>query len=167
MDNYVGEIKSFAGDFAPDGWAFCHGQLLPINDNQALYDLLGTAYGGDGITTFGLPDLRSRVPVQRNDHYPLGVKSGAESVTLLPGQLPSHTHIVHASQNNTPNNNGPANGFWAANNNQPMYGEPPADTSLSAESTTVAGGGLPHENRVPFVAVNFIIALWGIFPTRD
>jgi len=168
MENYyLGEIKSFSGDFAPAGWAFCNGQLLSIDDNNGLYSLLGTAYGGDGVKNFALPDLRSRIPVHRNDRYPLGVKSGSEEVTLLPPQLPVHTHIAHASQGNTDNNNGPANGFWAGNNGQPMYGEPPTDTSLSAESTSTAGGGLPHENRVPVLAVNFIIALGGLYPSRN
>jgi microcystin-dependent protein len=169
---FLGEIRMFAGNFAPKGWAMCNGQILPINQNTALFSLLGTFYGGNGIATFALPDLRSRVAIHEGQGpglspYNLGQVGGVESVTLLSSQIPAHTHSVNAATTGG-NQPSPASGFPAIES---------TGTSLnysSASNTTMNGsmiapnsGGQAHENRQPFLAVNFIIALQGIFPSRN
>ena len=167
MENYLGEIQQFCGDYAPRDWVFCDGRLLPIKGNEALFELLGIAYGGDGVNNFAVPDLRSRVPIHISSNYPLGVRGGAEQVMLTAAQLPAHTHIAHVSTGNSQNNNGPANGFWAANSGAFMYGNVPGDVSMNTGTTTSTGGSMSHENRVPFVAINFIIATSGIEPEHN
>jgi microcystin-dependent protein len=166
MENYIGEIKPFCGDFAPAGWALCNGQLLPIQGNEALYKLLGKTYGGDA-NNFALPDLRGRAPIHNTSGYALGTMAGQEQATITAGQLPSHSHTVHLSGNNTANNNGPLNGFWAANTNQFMYGAAPGSVFMNAGCTSSTGNGMPHENRIPFVAVNYIIATSGFYPDEN
>jgi microcystin-dependent protein len=169
---FVGEIRLFGGNFAPIGWALCQGQLLSIADNTALFSLLGTTYGGNGVSTFALPDLRGRIPVHmgtnRNNGntYVMGQVSGEESVTLTLQQIPQHTHVPHA-QSTTGNQQGPGGGFWAQSNlGQFSTASPNANMSPKAISFST-GGSQPHENRMPFLALNFIIALEGIFPARN
>lgn len=172
MDPFLGEIRTFAGSFAPVGWLPCDGRLMAISGNEALFTLLGTTYGGDGQTTFALPDLQGRAPVHRQpSSFPMGAKAGTESVTLTPGQLPAHTHVVSAT--NAPGTvNTPTNALWA----QPVPSGNPApatpklysattDGSMSAQAVTTVGSGEAHENMMPFLAVTFMIAVEGIFPT--
>jgi microcystin-dependent protein len=158
-------------NFAPRNWAFCNGQLLAIQQNQALFSILGTTYGGDGVRTFGLPDLRSRVPVHQGTafsgtQYPLGQLGGTEAVTLGSTQLPSHTHPVTASKNPA-GQASPASNLWAFEGRNAYSTNPGAALALAAVTTTPAGSTQPHDNRSPFLVVNFIIAIIGIFPSRN
>ena len=161
MDPLLGMIVLFAGNFAPRGWAFCNGQLLSIAQNTALFSILGTTYGGDGRTTFALPDLRGRVPLHAGastgpglSHRELGERGGSESVALTGAQLPPHQHTLQAA----PEANGdPAGGILAA----------ATDEKRGQTVTGVAGGGQPHDNMQPYLGLNYIIALQGIFPSRD
>ncbi|MGP0063237.1 MAG: phage tail protein [Isosphaeraceae bacterium] len=168
---YVGEIRLFAGNFAPTGWALCQGQTLEIAQNEALFSLLGTTYGGNGQTTFALPDLRSRIPVHQGTNgsngitYVMGMTGGEEQVTLTVSQIPHHTHAPQA-QSAPGNQQGPGRGFWAQSNvGQFSSSAPNAIMGSSAISST--GGGQAHNNIMPYVALNFIIALFGIFPSRN
>lgn len=160
---FIGEIRMFAGNFAPNGWAFCDGSLLPISQNDALFNLIGTTYGGDGQSTFALPDLRSRVPVHVGPGFALGQNGGAESVTLTTNQIPVHNHAAQASSQGG-NQNSPA-GVWAATPSK-AYGPGPAGVALQAGAVAAAGGGQPHDNMAPFLAVNYILSLFGIFPSQ-
>lgn len=165
MDPYLGEIRLFAGSFAPAGWAACDGQLLPINGNEALYALLGVRYGGDGASTFALPDLRGRWAVGRRDAN-LGETGGAESVTLTAQQLPVHTHAAYASAA-AATRTAPA--VWASVA-APAYlpGDPvTAGQTLAGDALAPVGAGLPHENLPPFLGMIHIIATAGLYPTRD
>jgi microcystin-dependent protein len=168
-DQYMGEIRMFAGGYAPQGWELCNGQLLPITDNEALFTLIGTTYGGDGMTTFGVPDMRGRVPISvgngAGSNYMLGQKSGAESVTLLTSQMPAHGHLP-AAQSAPGNQPLPTNNVWAA---KQVFEKPAADTPLvamSAAAVISAGGNQSHDNLMPFMALTFIIATQGIFPSQ-
>lgn len=168
MEPFIGQILLFAGNFAPTGWALCNGQLLSIAQNSALFSILGTTYGGDGITTFGLPDLRGRVPMHWGNGPGLtprtvGEQSGSESVTLLQTQVPAHTHTVNASDVAADARN-PANAILAQN---ASYTTSAPNTTMSASSLTSVGGGQPHDNMQPFLAITFIIALEGIYPSRS
>ena len=166
MEPFLGEIRLVAFAFAPRGWALCAGQLLPISQNTALFSLLGTTYGGDGMTTFALPDLRGRVPVGAGQSatgsgYELGSTGGKETVTLATNELPRHSHAVQASSGGAttrnPSNSVPAaGGAYAATRNAKM----------SAAMIGRNGGGQAHENRQPYVGLNYIIALQGIFPPQ-
>lgn len=169
---FVGEIRMFAGNFAPRGWAFCDGQLLAVSQNDALFSLLGTIYGGDGRTTFGLPDMRGRLPIH-SGHGPglserrLGAKGGAENVTLTVNQLSSHTHPMQASTNpaNSPNVEGAvlAETLTAT----PYIGDAPSPSAaLNSNSISRVGGSRSHTNLMPYLCVHFIIALVGIYPSR-
>lgn len=168
-DQYVGEIRMFAGTYAPQGWAMCDGQILQISGNEALYTLLGTTYGGDGRSTFGVPDMRGRVPVSTGNvdggNYPLGQKSGTETVTLLQSQIPAHSHLP-AAQKATGDQALPTNNVWASKN----AFEKPADNiplvPMSPAAIAHTGGSLPHENLMPYLTVSFIIATEGIFPSQ-
>ncbi len=162
---YIGEIRMFAGNFAPLDWAFCDGSLFPISEFAPLFDLIGTTYGGDGETTFALPDLRGRVPVHQGPGYVIGQEAGVESVTLIVGQLPSHTHALNASTALASAAAGPT-GMLASSATASFYGSSPA-TPMSPTALTAVGGALPHDNMAPFVAVSFIIALYGIFPSQS
>jgi microcystin-dependent protein len=169
---YIGEIRMFGGNFAPRGHAHCQGQLLSIAQNTALFALIGTIYGGDGQVTFALPDLRGRIPVCYGQgpglsNYAIGQASGTESVTLLPTQLPAHTHTA-ACNSGAGNSTTPANNFWAANANTglPQY-VAAQNTPMAATALATAGGNQPHNNLMPILAITFIIALEGIFPSRN
>jgi microcystin-dependent protein len=170
---FLAEIKMFAGNFAPRGYAFCNGQIMSISQNTALFSLLGTTFGGNGTTTFSLPDLQGRVPVGQGQgpglsNYVLGELAGTESVTLLSSQMPTHTHIVNAraevGTSTTPANNAVLAGSSARDK---LYSTGVPDATLAPQTIALAGNGLPHENRQPFLAVNFIIAIQGIFPSRN
>jgi microcystin-dependent protein len=170
---FVGQIKMFGGNFAPRGYALCDGQLLPINQNQALFSLLGTIYGGDGRTTFALPDLRGRIPMQPGtgpglSNRSLGERSGVEDVTLTAQQLPTHNHAANAVAP-AGNSNDAASNFWAddAGASSATYSSGPATTAMNAGAIGNAGGGQSHTNVQPFQCVNFIIALQGVFPSRN
>jgi microcystin-dependent protein len=161
----------FAGNFAPDGWAFCAGQLLSIAQNDALFNLIGTTYGGDGQITFGLPDLQGRIPVhmgtlpQNGSAYSLGERSGVEKVTLQVNQMPAHTHVVHAQSESGMGGN-PKDGVWASSSLNPYASESP-DEKMNALAVSTVGGSQPHDNMMPFVCVSFIIALFGIYPSQN
>jgi len=168
---FVGEIRLFAGNFAPSGWAFCNGQLLPIADNDALFALLGTTYGGDGTNTFALPDLRGRIPVHQGTNprngisYIQGQLGGEEQVTLTIEQIPLHTHVAQA-QSAAGSQQGPAGGVWASSNLGQFSSSAPNST-MSSAVLSPAGSGQAHPNIMPYLAVNFIISLFGIFPSRN
>lgn len=167
---FVGEIRMFAGNFAPRGWAFCDGQLLAVSQNDALFSLLGTIYGGDGRTTFGLPDLRGRIPIHAG-HGPglserrLGAKGGAEKVTLTVNQMPSHGHPMQASSESATTAN-PQGEVLAETLTDRVYRPDSADTNMASSSITNVGGSRSHTNEMPFLCVHFIIALVGIYPSR-
>jgi microcystin-dependent protein len=165
---YIGEIRLFGGNYAPAGWAFCDGALMPISENDALFNLIGTTYGGDGQSTFALPDLRGRLPMHMGSGPGLsartiGEEGGVESVTLTTQQIPSHSHAPRAVSGNG-NQSTPENGVWAgAADSRYSAGAP----GLAMNSTLIgsAGGSQPHENMMPYLVVSFIISLFGIFPS--
>ena len=162
---YVGEIRMFAGNFAPVGWAFCQGQIIPISENETLFQLIGTTYGGDGQSTFALPNLASRIPIHSGTGFTLGQVGGAESVTLTTAQIPAHSHVPQAFDG--PGTQGsPASGVWAqsADNN---YSTNAPSVNMSGVAIGATGGSQPHDNMIPFLVVNFIISLFGIFPTQN
>lgn len=164
---FTGEIRMFAGNFAPVGWALCQGQLMAIAENDALFTLLGTTYGGDGQTTFGLPDLRGRIPVHQGPGFVLGQLAGTESVTLNISQLPSHNHPAQATSA-AGTQLSPANGVWASGvSSNPYSAANPPAASMSPSALAGTGGNQPHENLMPVLTINFIIALFGIFPSRN
>lgn len=169
---FIGEIRMFAGNFAPRGWAFCDGQLLAVSQNDALFSLLGTIYGGDGRTTFGLPDLRGRIPVHMGSGPALsprrlGLKSGAERHTLTASELPSHTHTPAASAQSG-NNTGENPERFAASQLKTAYRTNVRNLrSLNGQSVDNNGGSQSHDNMMPFACVNYIIALMGIYPSRQ
>jgi microcystin-dependent protein len=174
---YVGEIRMFAGNFAPAGWAFCNGSLLPISDYETLFNLIGTTYGGDGQSTFALPNLQSRIPVHQGPGFVIGQAAGVESVPLSTSQLPSHSHAVltttgsPATAKSTPGGNFIADEVLAgAPTPQPFayaaFVNDANQRTLAPGSIQNAGGSLPHDNMVPFVCVNFILSLFGIFPSQ-
>ena len=172
LDPFIGEVILFAGNFAPRGWAFCNGQLLQISSNQALFSIIGTIYGGDGRTTFGLPDLRGRVPVQPGTGpglttRQLGQRGGAESVALAASQMPSHSHTVQAFPGD-PNSASPI-GKVPSFSSAPGFADPTGDPNhiLAANAVSSEGGGQAHENMQPFLGLNYIIALVGVFPSRS
>lgn len=165
---FLGEIRAFGFGFTPRNWAPCQGQLLPINRYQALFALLGTIYGGDGRTTFGLPDLRGRVAVSAAQAMPPGQKAGVESVSLNMSQVPVHTHMVNASPGAATGRQ-PRESYLAKSAGKPYVKSPPPakTTTLHPSTITPMAGGQPHENRQPYLAINFCIALQGIFPSRS
>lgn len=172
VETFLGEIRMFAGNFAPTGWAFCQGQLLPIAQNQALFSLLGTTYGGDGRTSFALPDLRGRVPVGFGQgpglsNRVIGEKFGSELVTLNINQMPSHNHTVNAvtteGNQNLPTNSLPANTKAL----DKEYSDANANTTMKATMVNPTGGNQPFGVSQPSLGVNFIIALQGIYPSRN
>lgn len=169
---FVGEIRMFAGNFAPRGWAFCDGQLLAVSQNDALFSLLGTIYGGDGRTTFGLPDLRGRLPIHAGSGpglspRRLGAKEGSEKETLTVNQMPSHGHGPIRATGDAATQRGPGGQILARTASQDIYRDDEVDTSLSSSMVTQVGGSRSHTNLMPFLCVNFIIALVGIYPSRQ
>ncbi|QJC52512.1 phage tail protein [Paenibacillus albicereus] len=170
-DQYVGEIRIFAGHYAPQGWAFCDGQALSIAGNELLFALIGTTYGGDGVQTFSLPDLRGRLPVHAGrsaagTSYVLGQMAGAESVTLTAAQLPAHTHTVQAN-GSASDGDDPAGAFWGASDALKPYGAGAPTAFMAAGAVSAVGGGQAHGNMMPYLAFNFIIALQGQYPPQD
>ncbi|MCB0657138.1 MAG: phage tail protein [Saprospiraceae bacterium] len=162
---YVGEIRMFAGNFAPAGWMFCEGQLLPISENETLFNLIGTTYGGDGQSTFGLPDLRGRIPLHQGNGYILAETGGAETVTLTVNQIPSHNHTWGVTTANASSRN-PQNSRYASLLNADLYDDSGINLNPMQNNLVAAtGGSQPHENRMPFLCINFIISLFGIFPS--
>lgn len=162
---FIGEIRMFAGNFAPVGWAFCNGALIPISENDALFNLIGTTYGGDGQNTFALPDLQSRVPVHVGPGFALGQSGGAETVTLTTSQIPAHSHVPQCSSA-TGTQSSPANGVWAVPSAGTRYASLAPSLNLDPGAVGSAGGSQPHDNMVPFLVVNFILSLFGIFPSQ-
>lgn len=165
---FVGEIRMFAGNFAPAGWMFCDGQILPISENETLFQLIGTTYGGDGQSTFALPDLRGRMPVHQGNGLILSETGGAESVSLIAPQVPAHTHPLIGSAANasatSPSGGVPGTMPEVATS---AYGSDGPLTTLAPQSIATAGGSQPHENMQPFLCVDFIISLFGIFPSPN
>ena len=161
---YVGEIRMFAGNFAPSGWMFCEGQLLPILENETLYFLIGTTYGGDGTDTFALPDLRGRAPIHSGNGIILAETGGGETVPLDANQIPSHTHppLANSAVGGSPDPAGRVPAMNAAG--VPQFATT-ADVSLSAAAILSTGGSQPHENMQPYLAIHFIISLYGVFPS--
>lgn len=173
-DAFLGEIRLFAGTYAPQGWAFCNGQTLPIRQNTALFSLLGITYGGDGTTTFALPNLQASVPVQTGQgpglsSYTLGQAGGTPSVTLTQAQMPTHGHQLQSSSAGGTQAS-PENGIWSvpsAGRGLAAYNSSPGSSPAMAPNILGGtGGGQPHENRMPFVVLNYCIALLGIYPER-
>ena len=161
---YVGEIRMFAGNFAPAGWMLCQGQTLSIAENEVLFQLIGTTYGGDGQSTFNLPNLASRVPVHQGNTFILGQTGGVENVTLTTQQIPAHNHTFIAS-GDAANQITAANGVVASAVSLSMYFTAAPDASLNANAITLTGGSQPHTNLQPLLAINFIISLFGVFPS--
>ncbi len=161
---YVGEIRMFAGNFAPAGWMFCEGQLLPISEYETLFQLIGTTYGGDGESTFALPDLRGRIPIHQGNSFILAETGGAEEITLTVGQIPAHSHALLASTS-VANASSPAGALLAQSTAADLYIEDTTSVSLNALSVTAVGGSQPHTNFQPYLCVDFIISLFGIFPS--
>ena len=161
---YVGEIRMFGGNFAPAGWMFCAGQLLPISEYETLFNLIGTTYGGDGQSTFALPNLSGRIPIHFGNGFILAETGGVESVTLTTQQIPAHSHPLlansQAATETTPSTNAvPASPSALIYNNLTPY------TTMSPATISAVGGSQPHENRPPFLTVSFIISLFGVFPS--
>lgn len=167
---YVGEIRMFAGNFAPRGWAFCDGQLLAVSQNDALFSLLGTIYGGDGRTTFGLPDMRGRIPIHAGtgpglSPRRLGARGGEESVTLTVNQLPSHTHGPLQASSQTATNALPQ-GQVTAQSDTALYVDDTPPAAFNTAAVSNVGGSRSHTNLMPYLCINYIIALVGIYPSR-
>ncbi|MGO9960808.1 MAG: phage tail protein [Solirubrobacteraceae bacterium] len=163
---FIGEIRIFGGNFAPTGWALCNGQLMAIDEFAALFALIGTTYGGDGQQTFALPNLQGRVPVHQGSGYVMGQLGGVESVTLTVAQIPVHTHVAVASTL-TGDQAGPGSHLPAAGAQISRYTTAAPATAMNAGSVGPAGSSQPHENRQPFLAITFIISLFGIFPSQS
>ncbi|HEV8435220.1 MAG TPA: phage tail protein [Thermoanaerobaculia bacterium] len=164
---YVGEIRMFAGNFAPAGWMFCEGQLLPISEYETLFNLIGTTYGGDGQSTFALPDLRGRVPIHFGNGFTLAETGGVEEVTLTISQIPAHSHALLSAQTFATSNDPTSNVLAIA----PLattfpFGTDAPMTTLSPTSVSSVGGSQPHNNFQPYLCVDFIISLFGIFPSQ-
>jgi microcystin-dependent protein len=164
-DAFLGEIRLFAGNFAPLGWAFCIGQLLSISGNDALYSLIGTLYGGDGVTNFALPDLRGRVPMHRGGAFSQGDKQGQETVAPTVDQMPVHSHTPQAFAQSGDAAD-PGSGFWAGPTSS-RYSNAAPELPMRSNAIGMAGNGQAHNNMMPFLATSFIICLEGSYPTRD
>ena len=162
---YVGEIRMFAGNFAPAGWMFCEGQLLPISENETLFNLVGTTYGGDGQSTFALPDLRGRVPIHFGNGFTLAETGGVEEVTLTVSQIPAHNHAFLGTSSNANDANAQNNVVAQATAGFPYLNAPPT-AAMAPQSVSSTGGSQPHTNFQPYLCVDFIISLFGIFPSQ-
>ncbi|HEU4743283.1 MAG TPA: tail fiber protein [Meiothermus sp.] len=168
---YIGEIRIFAGNFAPAGWAFCDGSTLPISENEALFTLIGTTYGGDGQTTFALPDLRGRIPLHQGTGpglppFVIGQDGGVETVTLTAQQMPTHNHALLGSSN-TATQTVPTANVLAQPSSGQMYLADTPNVALNASMIGLTGGNQPHDNMGPYLCVSFIISLFGIFPQQS
>ncbi len=167
---YVGEIRIWPCNFAPQGWLFCDGSLQPITGNETLFQLIGTTYGGDGQTTFALPDLRGRVPLHMGTGpggaFTLGGTGGEETVTLTVNQIPSHSHVPMA-QSAAGTQPGPGGNVWANAGGTNLYSTSPPNVNMSPAAVGSAGGSQPHDNMMPFLGLNFIISLFGVFPSQN
>jgi len=161
---FLSEVKIVSFNFAPRGWALCNGQLLPINQNQALFSLLGTTYGGDGRVNFALPNLQGSIPIHFGNGHDLGERGGEENHTLPNSEMAEHTHTFGAS-NAAPNQGLPTGNMWASNSG--AYSSASPDSSMNPASISSAGGNQPHTNMQPYLVLNFIIALQGIFPSQN
>ncbi len=162
-DPFLGEIRSFSFGLIPRGWLACQGQMLPVQQNQALYSLLGITYGGNGVTTFGLPDLRGRVPLHLSPTYPLGAAGGEANHTLTVNELPTHTHAVQAS-GETATLIPPQGNVWPQSVD--TYAASAPDVPMGARAVSTAGGSQAHENMQPYLTISFCIAIQGIYPPR-
>jgi len=166
---FLAEVRMVGFNFAPRGWAFCDGQILPINQNQSLFSLLGTTYGGDGRTSFALPDLRGRTPIHEGSSngssHLLGQKGGQETLTLSASEMPQHDHVAQASDNNA--DSGEPGGRVLARSTSSTYHLPTNLTALNPQAVSNTGGGQGHDNMMPYLAVTFCIALTGLFPSRN
>lgn len=168
---YIGEIRIFAGNFAPVGWNFCDGSLIAISTNPTLFQLIGTTYGGDGVNTYALPDLRSRVPIHMGTGggatYVLGQNGGVENVTLTTNQIPSHYHVPQAAAGASGNpDNSPQNNVWSGWTGA-QFSDVAPSAAMNAAAIGSAGGSQPHDNMLPFVGISFIISLFGVFPSQS
>jgi microcystin-dependent protein len=166
---FLSEIRIMSFDYAPKGWATCDGQLLPINQNQALFSLLGTTYGGNGQTNFALPDLRARLPIHVGSGHTLGERAGEIAHTLSINELPTHSHALNASTQaaNSPSPTAPQGNVFGVTGGNQIYGPPNNLAPLDPGTVTSVGGSQAHENRMPYTVLNFCIALQGIFPSQN
>jgi len=162
---FLSEIKIFSFNFPPKGWALCNGQLLPINQNQALFALLGTTYGGNGQTNFALPNLRGRVPIHMGNGHTLGEAAGSTSVTVNIQQLPTHQHLLMAANADANRTTSPTNNYLGPVNN--LYSAPQQLVTINPATVSSIGGSQPHNNMMPSLVLNFCIALQGIFPSQN
>lgn len=160
---FLGEVKIISWNYPPKGWAFCNGQLLPINQNQALFSLLGTTYGGDGRVTFALPNLQGRVPIHMGNSFTLGQVGGETTHTLNISEVPQHTHIPSGTTNN-PSVESPSGNVWCHNTANPFNNS--ANTAMLPNAIASTGGNQPHQNLSPYLVLNMIVALQGIFPSQ-
>jgi microcystin-dependent protein len=163
---FIGEIRVMSFGFPPTGWASCNGQLLPINQNQALFSLLGTSFGGDGRVNFGLPDLQGRTPIHVGSGHALGERGGEPAHTLSTSELPQHTHAVAASSSSTGGSATPNGNYLGGGDNVYLAADGGTHTTMSPETVTNIGGSQPHLNMQPFLTLNFCVALQGIFPSQ-
>jgi microcystin-dependent protein len=163
---FIGQLMCCAFNFPPKGWSLCAGQLMAINQSQALFSLLGTTFGGNGMTTFGLPDLRGRTPIHVGPNFNLGLRGGEESHTINQTELPQHTHLMSGTTNQANKQDGNGNLLGKTTNNLTVYAGQP-DTILNAATIPAVGGSQAHENRSPFLALNWCISLQGIFPSQN
>ena len=162
---FLGEIKIISWNFPPKGWAFCNGQLLPINQNQALFSILGTTYGGDGRTTFALPNLQGRTPLHVGNGFVLGERAGEEAHTLIVSEMPAHTHPAVGSSN-TADQSSPVNNYWAVSGSFTVFAGSPNET-MAPQAVAPAGGSQPHPNLSPYLVLNFVISLQGFTTSRS
>ncbi|GGL19778.1 phage tail protein [Deinococcus radiotolerans] len=169
MDQFIGEIRMFAGTFAPVGWELCWGQLLPISQYDVLFQLIGTTYGGDGVSNFALPDLRGRIPIHVSSGLTLGAQTGTETVTLNNTQMPSHTHALRASTQLAPQGGTvSSSSVLAQTDGSNLYASTGRrSATLAPSSVQVSGGNQPHDNMSPYLCVNFIISTQGVFPSQN
>jgi len=165
-DPYIGEIRLFAGNFPPAGWAICRGQPIPISENDALFVLIGTTYGGDGQETFNLPDLQGRVPMHQGNSHVIGEQGGVESVTLTTNQIPIHNHAVVVSKDQG-TQSAPSGKILASNQSVLLYRPGIGTATFDPSAVSISGGSQPHDNMQPYLVINYIISLFGLYPTQN
>lgn len=166
MEAYVGEVRMFGGNFAPEGWLLCDGRTYQIAQFEALYSLIGTTYGGDGTSTFAVPDLRGRAAIHHSFTRPIGSSGGTETVTLTSAELPEHTHAVNVKAGN-PNQLAPGAHVWAKHTDLPIYSQAAPNAQFSNQAIGIAGGSQPHDNMMPFNTITYMIACDGIYPPQN